>query len=99
LAGVTRDSALTVLKEMGLTIEERPITIDELMNIHKAGKLNEVFGTGTAATISLIKELRYKDYVMQFDTNSWKVAPELKNRLNGIRYGTAPDVHGWMYKI
>lgn len=99
LAGVTRDSAITVLEEMGYTIDERKISIEELIEFHKSGLLKEVFGTGTAATISLIKELRYKDYVMQFDVNSWQAAPELKKRLNDIRYNRVPDVHGWLYRI
>jgi len=99
LAGVTRDSAITVLKEMGLEVVERKISIDELMDAHKSGQLREVFGTGTAATISMIKELKYKDYIMYFDTDKSLVAPELKTRLNAIRDGKAEDVHGWMYKI
>jgi branched-chain amino acid aminotransferase len=99
LAGVTRDSAITVLKEMGLEVSETKISIDELMDAHKNGQLREVFGTGTAATISLIKELRYKDYTMLFDTAQWTVAPELKKRLNAIREGKTQDTHGWMYKI
>ena len=99
LAGVTRDSVITLLKEMGLTVEERSISIDEIMDAYKAGLLKEVFGTGTAATISLIKELRYKDYIMQFDTDKWQIAPEIKNTLNDIRYGKREDVHGWMVKI
>lgn len=99
LEGVTRDSAMVVLKEMGLEIEERKISIDELVREHAIGQLKEVFGTGTAATISLIKELKYKDYVMKFDTDSWQIAPELKKRLNAVRYGHAADNHGWMYKI
>src|SRR6478609_9136112 len=99
LAGVTRDSAITVLKEMGLEVVERKISIDELMDAHKSGQLREVFGTGTAATISMIKELKYKDYIMYFDTDKSQVAPELKTRLNAIRDGKAEDVHGWMYKI
>lgn len=99
LAGVTRDSAITVLKEMGLEIVETKITIDELMDAHKAGLLTEVFGTGTAATISMIKELRYKDYTMLFDTDKSAVAQELKTRLNAIRDGKTADTHGWMFKI
>ena len=99
LAGVTRASAITILEEMGFKIEERKISIDDLMDAHKAGILYEVFGTGTAATISLIKELRYKEYVMQFDVENWKTAPELKKRLNDIRYGLSPDTHGWMFKV
>lgn len=99
LAGVTRDSVLAMLKELGLTIEERALSIDEIISAHKSGELREVFGTGTAATISLIRELRYKDYVMEFDIDSWKTAPEVKNRLNQIRYGLTPDRYGWMFKI
>jgi len=99
LAGVTRDSVITVLKEMGLDVEERRLNIDEIIEAHKAGQLKEVFGTGTAATISLIKELRYKDYVMEFDVDTWKTAPAVKAQLNAIRYGRVPDTHGWMQKI
>lgn len=99
LAGVTRDSAITILREMGLQVEERKISIDELIDAHKKGTLREVFGTGTAATISLIKELRYKDYTMHFDTDNWTVAPELKSRLNAIRESKAEDTHEWMWKV
>lgn len=100
LGGITRDSSITILKEMGFeVVDHKRITIDELIQAHKQGILYEVFGTGTAATISLIKELRYKDYVMQFETDKWRIAPELKKRLNDIRYGKAADNYGWMYKI
>ncbi len=99
LAGVTRESAITVLKDMGFNVEERRLSIDEVIQAHKAGLLFEVFGTGTAATISLIKELKYKDYVMNFDVDKWQTAPELKKRLNDIRYGKAEDRFGWMHMI
>lgn len=99
LAGVTRDSVIAVLKEMGMEVEERRLNIDEIIDAHKSGQLHEVFGTGTAATISPIRELRYKDYVMEFDVDAWKTAPYVKEQLNAIRYGLVPDNHGWMYKI
>ena len=99
LAGITRDSVITVLKEMGLEVEERRLNIDEVIDAHKSGQLLEVFGTGTAATISMIKELAYKDYKMEFDVDSWKTAPAVKARLKAIRYGQAPDTYGWMQKI
>ncbi len=99
LAGVTRDSVITVLKEMGWTVEERPLTIDEITDAHKAGQLKEIFGTGTAATIALIKELGYKDYTMKFDVDTWKIAPEVKNRMDDIRYGVTADNHNWLWKI
>ncbi|MEP7320065.1 MAG: branched-chain amino acid aminotransferase [Panacibacter sp.] len=99
LAGVTRDSAITGLKEMGYTVEERKISIDELMDAYRAGKLQEVFGSGTAATIAYIKELKYRHHIMQFDVAAWKIAPELRHWLTGIREGKVEDKFGWMYKI
>ncbi len=99
LDGVTRSSAITILQEMGLTIEERNISIDEVMDAHHSGTLKEVFGTGTAATISLIKELRYKDYDMNFDVANWIVAIELKKKLDDIREGRVKDRFGWMWKV
>lgn len=99
LSGVTRDSTLTILKEMGFKVEERPLSIDQIVDAYKAGVLYEVFGTGTAATISMIKELKYKDFVMNFDVDLWQTAPELKRRLSAIREGRAEDNYGWMLKV
>ncbi len=99
LKGVTRESVITLVKSMGLTVEERPLNIDEVIEAHKAGTLKEVFGMGTAATISLIKELRYKNYTMEFDVDNWTIAPKLKAMLNEIRYGKVEDLNGWMEKV
>jgi branched-chain amino acid aminotransferase len=99
LDGVTRDSAIAVLKDMGLAVEERPVDIEELIAAYKQGHLKEVFGTGTAATISPIKELKYKDEVLFFEVDTWQVAPALKEKLMAIREGNAPDTHHWMHKI
>lgn len=99
LDGVTRDSVIITLKEMGLTVEERPLSIDEIVSAYKAGNLKEVFGTGTAATISMIKELRYENFTMYFDVDKWKSAPEVKSRLDAVKEGKAPDKHSWMYKV
>ena len=99
LAGVTRNSALTLLQEAGFQVEERPLSIDEIIDAYKAGVLFEVFGTGTAATITLIKELRYKDFVMQFETEKWRTAPTIKTWLTDIREGRREDRYGWMTKV
>ncbi|MBS1921111.1 MAG: branched-chain amino acid aminotransferase [Bacteroidetes bacterium] len=99
LEGVTRNSTIVLLKEMGFTVEERPLSIDDLIEAHKKGNLKEVFGTGTAATISMIKELKYKDYVMNFDVENWKTAPLLKEWLMDIRAGRREDKYGWMWKV
>ncbi|ULQ58064.1 branched-chain amino acid aminotransferase [Flavihumibacter rivuli] len=99
LAGVTRDSVITILREMGLKVEERRISIDELLEAYGKGTLQEAFGTGTAAVIAMIKELKYKDFHMNFDPGKFKVAAEVKQRLADIREAKVPDVHGWMWKI
>lgn len=99
LAGVTRDSAITILKEMGLEVEERSISIDEIVEQYSNGKLLEVFGTGTAATISNLCELKYQDFVMEFDINNAKISWELKSRLDNIREGKVEDKHGWMFRV
>jgi len=99
LGGVTRDSTLVLLKELGFHVEERPLSIDDIVDAYNAGILYEVFGTGTAATISMIKELRYKDFTMHFNIDKWKTAPEIKRLLTAIREGNLADSHGWMYKV
>ena len=99
LDGVTRQSSITLLKEMGFSVEERPLSIDDIIDAYKAGLLYEVFGTGTAATISMIKELRYKDFVMNFDVDKWKTAPALKKWLTEIRDGRREDKYNWMQKV
>ncbi|MBM3412056.1 MAG: branched-chain amino acid aminotransferase [Bacteroidetes bacterium] len=99
LGGVTRMSAMTLLEEMGLTMEERKLGMDEILDAYKSGELREVFGTGTAATVSLIKELHYKDETLQFDLDKWEVAPALKEKLSAIREGKTADTHGWMIPV
>jgi branched-chain amino acid aminotransferase len=99
LEGVTRDSSMILLKEMGLKVEERKIDIDEVIKAYESGNLKEAFGTGTAATIAPIKELRYKDYVMEFDTSKWKISPALKKALTDIREGHVADRFGWMFRV
>ena len=99
LEGVTRDSAIEVLREEGYTVEETSIHIEEVIRAYQAGELKEVFGTGTAATISMIKELSYEDFTIKFDTETWKVAPMVKRVLTDIREGRRKDERGWMFKV
>ena len=99
LEGITRDSVIEVLKDLGLTVEERPVHIEDLVRAYQAGELREMFGTGTAATVSSIKELVYEDFSMKFDIESWKVMPAVKKALTDIREGRAADTRGWMFKV
>lgn len=99
LKGVTRDSIITILKDMGVKVEERKLNIDEVVEAYKNGTLTEIFGMGTAAVISNIKKLKYKDLVMDFDVNSFTVSPKVKQALDEIRLGKAADKHGWLFKV
>ena len=69
LPGITRDSVLRICRDWGLPTEERRISVEELLQAQKEGKLEEVFGTGTAAVISPVGKLRYKDDVMVIGDN------------------------------
>ena len=99
LKGVTRDSAIVLLRDMGYVVEERNLSVDEIVEAHKKGLLQEVFGVGTAAVVSFIINLTYKDYSMDFDLDKLKVAPALKQHLNDIRVGNVPDKYNWLEKL
>jgi branched-chain amino acid aminotransferase len=99
LKGVTRDSSITLLRDMGYTVEERNLSVDEIVEAHKKGLLQEVFGVGTAAVVSYIVNLTYKDYRMDFDLDKQTVAPSLKQHLHDIRVGNVPDKHNWLEKV
>lgn len=99
LEGVTRDSVIQGLKEKGIPVEERKISIDEVINAYKAGKISEVFGTGTAAVIAPIKELNYKGFAMEFNPEQYRISSGVKAWLNDIREGRIADKYGWMVKV
>ena len=95
LAGITRASVLTLLRDWGIPVSERPITIDEVIAAAKAGTL-EMWGTGTAAVISPVGELGYKGerYVINGGVTG-SLTRKLYDTIVGIQYGTSPDPHGW----
>jgi len=100
LAGVTRDSVITLLREKGVTVEERPLSIDEIVGAYKNGTLKEAFGTGTAASISHIAELTYHDlHIVLPEEKNWEVSDWVKQEMNDIRYGRKADTHGWIVKL
>lgn len=100
LAGVTRDSVITLLREKGVTVEERPLSIDEIIEAYKKGELKEAFGTGTAASISHIAELTYHDLHIKLpEEKNWTISHWVKNEMNDIRYGRKADTHGWIVKL
>lgn len=99
LEGVTRDSVIKGLGEMNIEVEERRIHIDEVVEAYKAGKISEVFGTGTAAVIAPVKELSYSGFSMKFDTDQYKISPSVKSWLGDIREARSADNFGWMVQV
>jgi branched-chain amino acid aminotransferase len=100
LAGVTRDSVLTIARDMGMNVEERRINIDELVFAAEKGILKDAFGTGTAATIAHIAQICYKgiDYHLP-PVESRTVSNLIKENLQKIRKAELPDLHNWVIKI
>lgn len=96
LSGITRRSCIQMLKSWGMEVEERLISIDELVEAAETGKLEEAWGTGTAAVISPIGELCYKD--VKYTINDFKIGPtaqKLYDELTGLQWGDKPDPFGW----
>ncbi len=100
LDGITRRSVIQLLKDAGKDIQERNISIDELLEAQRNGMLKEAFGAGTAASIAPIGRIASDDFDMQLpDESEWTIAPWLKDTLNHIRYGKSEDKHGWVLNL
>ncbi|MBQ7288512.1 MAG: branched-chain amino acid aminotransferase [Clostridia bacterium] len=100
LPGITRNSVLQLCKAWGISVEERKISVDELIAAQKNGTLEEVFGTGTAAVISPVGKLRYKDDVMQIgDGTIGALSQKLYDTVTGIQTGAVEDPFGWRVTV
>jgi branched-chain amino acid aminotransferase len=100
LAGVTRDSVLTIAKDLGMKVDERRVHIDELIDAYGRGKLQGAFGTGTAATIAHIALIGYKgiDYVLP-PVHDSSFSNQIKSELQKIRKGESKDHHNWIIQL
>ena len=100
LPGITRRSCIQLLQDWGVPVEERLLSVDELMDALQAGTLEEAFGCGTAAVVSPIGELRYGDVQMQVGGGRiGALTQRLYDELTGIQYGRRPDPHGWVCPV
>ena len=100
LAGITKDSVLNVLRSWDIPVEERRLTIDDILEAHRKGTLEEVFGAGTAAVISPVGQLEYKGSTYDVgDGSAGTIALKLFDELMGIQYGTRPDNFGWTTEL
>ncbi len=100
LPGITRKSALDVCRAKGIPVSERRITIQEVADAYDNGKLNEVFGTGTAAVISPVGHLKWNDKVMTINNNEiGPISQMLYDTMTGIQWGKIEDTFGWVEKL
>jgi branched-chain amino acid aminotransferase len=100
LSGVTRDSVIQLAKHWGLSLQERPIDIHEVIHAVKSGAMKEIFGTGTAAVVSPVGEISFKEEsfrVQDGGVGEW--SQKFYDEIVGIQYGENEDRFGWMYHV
>ena len=99
LPGITRDSAIQLLRDqMGRTVDERPIAIDEVADACDAGTLRECFGVGTAAVVTPVARLTGGGVEVGLP-EATPIQDELRERLTDIRLGRRPDPYGWVDRL
>ncbi|MBF0200903.1 MAG: branched-chain amino acid aminotransferase [Desulfamplus sp.] len=100
LPGITRDSVIQLGKKWHMKVTERKLAVDEVVAASQDGSLKEVFGSGTAAVISPVKEIRYGDRIMQIgDGTPGETAVKFNNAITDIQYGRAEDTKNWIEKV
>lgn len=100
LPGVTRDSCICLLKDWGYTVEERKLALSEIIEANKNGKLNEAFGTGTAAVISPVGILNNGGDIIEInDGQTGPIAKKLYDTITGIQYGKIEDKFNWIVEL
>ena len=100
LPGVTRNTCIALCKEWGVPVEERRISVDELVEAARTGALEEVWGSGTAAVISPVGHLRYENDVFQIkDGGIGPISHKLYETVTGIQLGKLEDTHHWTVEV
>lgn len=97
LPGITRDSVIRLLCDMGYPVQQTRITMDQLLKSYAKGQLRECFGTGTAATVSHVTHIRYQNQTLELaPIERRKVGPAVREKLLRIMSGQEPDPYGWV---
>jgi branched-chain amino acid aminotransferase len=100
LAGITRNTVISLAKRWDIKVTERKISINEVLDAHSSGKLEEIFGSGTAAVISPVGEIKYGDTVITVsDGKVGPMANKFYKTITDIQYGRIEDSEGWIEKI
>ncbi|ALC17819.1 branched chain amino acid aminotransferase apoenzyme [Desulfuromonas soudanensis] len=97
LDGITRRSILTLVRELGVEVEERALSVDEILDGAESGRLTEAFGTGTAVVVSPVGTVTYRDRTVAMGGGqAGELTLKLYETLTGIQCGKIPDPHGWV---
>jgi branched-chain amino acid aminotransferase len=99
LSGITRDSIIRLAKDKGIEVEERVISVDEIVETWKEGQLKEVFGSGTAVTVVSARSITLKENKMNISDQEDSYAAMLKKSLQDIQYGRSEDLYNWTTKL
>lgn len=100
LGGITRESVMHAVRHWGLKVKEEPISIDQVYEASQKGTLQEIFGTGTAAVISPVNELKWNDRTMiPGDGKVGKISQKLYDYISGVQYGLLPDDFEWVTEL
>ena len=100
LPGITRDSVLALAESWGMRVSEQQITIDDVVRAHAAGRLQEIFGSGTAAVISPVGELCFGEKILQIgDGRVGAISQKLFDAITAIQYGKSDDLMGWIEPV
>ncbi|MDE2409686.1 MAG: aminotransferase class IV, partial [Actinomycetales bacterium] len=100
LHGITRDSVITLIKDRGLKLEERLITLDEVREGVNSGTITEIFACGTAAVITPVGQLKSRvETIGAEDAAPGELTVSLREELTGIQYGRVADRHNWLVKL
>ncbi|HRH69005.1 MAG TPA: branched-chain amino acid aminotransferase [Flavobacteriales bacterium] len=100
LHGVTRDSIIRIAKDEGVRVEERQVSVEEILVAARNGRLRSAFGAGTAATIAHIASISFGEEEFELPQVAQReLANKIGAKLDGIRRGTIPDPYGWMVRV
>ena len=99
LDGVSRKTVLQVAKDLGIDVEERDITVMEIIKEYNDGNLREIFGCGTAAVIAKISSFGYKEDIYEIESVVDSYADKIKDSIVSIQQNLSEDHHGWRYRV
>ncbi|MEY3438234.1 MAG: hypothetical protein RL265_819 [Bacteroidota bacterium] len=100
LRGVTKRSVVEIAKSWGIPVEERKVTVEEIVTAAKNGSLQEAFGAGTAATIASIAKIGYRDEILELPpVETHTISIKIRTYLDDLKAGKVEDTFGWCLKV